>query len=306
MAYTTLISPEELRQLQARPDNATALMVFDCSFDLMQPEAGERAYREAHIPGAVHADLDNALSARHGVPGKDGNVITQKEAGVPASGGRHPLPSRERFAAWLSSVGFTNAMQAVVYDRNGCNYCGRLWWMLRWMGHEAVAVLDGGLQAWQAAGNPVTGRDEPAHFQSNFVPGTPLERLVDTAQVAASLGTPGQTLVDARAAPRYRGEVEPLDPVAGHIPGALNRPFGENIGPDGRFKPAEQLRAEFEALLADRAPDTVVHHCGSGVSAVPNVLAMRIAGFAPTALYAGSWSEWSNNPGLPTRQGPQP
>jgi len=305
MAYTTLISADQLRQSLAQPDNTTTLMVFDCSFDLMQPEAGERAYRTAHIPGAIYANLDTALSAKHGAPGKDGQVIAQKEAGVPASGGRHPLPSRERFAAWLSSVGFANGMQAVVYDRNGCNYCGRLWWMLRWMGHEAVAVLDGGLQAWQAAGGAVTDREEPAHFQSNFVPGTPLVRLVDTAHVAAALDSPAQTLIDARAAPRYRGEVEPLDPVAGHIPGALNRPFAENIGADGRFKPAAQLRAEFEDLLAGRDPATVVHQCGSGVSAVPNLLAMHIAGFAPTALYAGSWSEWSKTPGLPTRQGPE-
>jgi thiosulfate/3-mercaptopyruvate sulfurtransferase len=230
-------------------------------------------------------------------------VVAQADEGPPASGGRHPLPSRERFAAWLSSVGFANDMQAVVYDRNGANYCGRLWWMLKWMGHEAVAVLDGGLQAWQAAGGTTSGGDEPARFQSNFVPQQPLVALVDTRTVAARLEKADQTLIDARAAARYRGEVEPLDPIAGHIPGALNRPFTENLGPEGKFKPAAQLRAEFEALLAGRDPATVVHHCGSGVSAVPNVLAMQIAGLGPTALYAGSWSEWSNTPGLPTRQG---
>ncbi|MDM0045467.1 sulfurtransferase [Variovorax dokdonensis] len=306
MAYDTLISVEQLRDLQSRPDSATALMVFDCSFDLMKPDAGEHAYREAHIPGAVYAHLDTALSAKHGAPGKDGNVITQREADAPASGGRHPLPSRERFAAWLSSVGFSNSMQAVVYDRNGCNYCGRLWWMLRWMGHEAVAVLDGGLQAWTAAGYEVTSREEPAHFQSNYVIGEPLARLVGTSEVVAALESPAQTMIDARAAARYRGEVEPLDPVAGHIPGALNRPFADNLGPDGKFKPAAQLRSEFESLLGDRDPATVVHQCGSGVSAVPNLLAMRIAGFAPTALYAGSWSEWSNTPGTPKRQGAEP
>ena len=174
------------------------------------------------------------------------------------------------------------------------------------MGHEAVAVLDGGLQAWQAAGGQVTDREEPAHFQSNFVAAQPLLALVDTQTVASRLEDPSaQTLVDARAAARYRGETEPLDPIAGHIPGALNRPFTENLGPDGKFKPAAQLRAEFEALLAGRDPATVVHHCGSGVSALPNLLAMEIAGLGPTALYAGSWSEWSNTPGLPTRQGAQ-
>jgi thiosulfate/3-mercaptopyruvate sulfurtransferase len=299
--YTTLISAEELMSLQA---SAAPLMVFDCSFDLMKPEAGAQQYRAAHIPGAHYADLDTDLSAKHGVPNAHGKVVVAKaDEGPPASGGRHPLPSREKFAAWLSSVGFANDMQAVVYDRNGANYCGRLWWMLKWVGHEAVAVLDGGLQAWQAAGGKLSDQEEPARFQSNFVPGEPLATLVDTRTVAAHLGKADQTLIDARAAARYRGEVEPLDPIAGHIPGALNRPFTENLGPDGKFKPAAQLRDEFEALLGGRDPATVVHHCGSGVSAVPNVLAMQVAGLGPTALYAGSWSEWSNTPGLPTRQG---
>ena len=300
--YTTLISAEQLLAAKAAD---TPLMVFDCSFDLMQPEAGARQYRAAHIPGAVYANLDTALSARHGAAGAHGVVVAQDD-GIPASGGRHPLPSREKFATWLSSVGFANDMQAVVYDRNGANYCGRLWWMLKWLGHDGVAVLDGGLQAWQAAGGEVTGREEPARFQSNFVAGEPIAKLVTTETVLRRLGQPDQNLIDARAGARYRGEVEPLDPIAGHIPGALNRPFADNIGPDGKFKPASQLRAEFEALLAGRDAATVVHQCGSGVSAVPNLLAMQIAGFGTTALYAGSWSEWSNTPGLPTRQGAEP
>ncbi|RZL86779.1 MAG: sulfurtransferase [Variovorax sp.] len=297
--YTTLISAEQLIALQATD---APLMVFDCTFDLMKPEAGTQQYRAAHIPGAVYANLDTDLSAKHGAPGAHGEVVVAQDEGPPASGGRHPLPSREKFATWLSAIGFANDMQAVVYDRNGANYCGRLWWMLKWMGHEAVAVLDGGLQAWQAAGGAVTDREEPAHFQSNFVLGTPSLALVDTRTVASRLES-DQTLIDARAAARYRGEVEPLDPIAGHIPGALNRPSSENLGPDGKFKPAAQLRAEFETLLAGRDPATVVHQCGSGVSAVPNLLAMQIAGLGPTTLYAGSWSEWSNTPGLPTRQG---
>jgi thiosulfate/3-mercaptopyruvate sulfurtransferase len=204
---------------------------------------------------------------------------------------------------WLSGVGFTNEMQAVVYDRNGANYCGRLWWMLKWAGHDAVAVLDGGLQAWQAAGGSVTDRQEASHFQSNFRLGPPLRRLVTTQEVLRGLGQPGQTLVDARGAPRFKGEVEPLDPVAGHIPGALNRPFGLNLGVDGRFKPADQLRSEFQQLLGGRDPGTVVHHCGSGVSAVPNVIAMELAGLGPTALYAGSWSEWCRDPSRPVAKG---
>ena len=278
------------------------LRIFDCSFDLMQPHAGQRQYLASHIPGAVYADLDQSLSARHGVPGAHG-VLTSGGADAPASGGRHPLPNRERFAIWLSSVGFANDMQAVVYDRNGGNYCGRLWWMLKWMGHARVAMLDGGLQAWQAAGGPVNSGEEPAHFQTSFFVGPALVRLVDADAVSAHLGSESQTLIDGRAGPRFRGEVEPLDPVAGHIPGALNRPFGENFGPDGKFKPAPQLRAEFEALLDGRNPSTVVHQCGSGVSAVPNLMAMEIAGLQGTALYAGSWSDWCSDPGRPMAKG---
>ncbi|MFN9472221.1 sulfurtransferase, partial [Acidovorax sp.] len=239
MTYTTLISATELQSLAA---SGAPLMVFDCSFDLMHSTAGAQQYAQAHIPGAVYADLNENLSAKHGMPGASGAVLTAQEADMPASGGRHPLPSRERFAIWLSSVGFANGMQAVVYDRQGANYCGRLWWMLKWAGHDAVAVLDGGLQAWQAAGGAVASGEEPAHFQSNFELKEPLRRLATASDVLANLQQPGQTVVDARAAPRYRGEVEPLDPVAGHIPGALNRPFVDNIGPDGKFKPAAVLR----------------------------------------------------------------
>jgi thiosulfate/3-mercaptopyruvate sulfurtransferase len=295
--YTTLISAGQLMALQAAK---ARLMVFDCSFDLMDPTLGEKQYLQAHIPAAVFADLDHALSDKGTPDPKTG--APQPHPGA-ASGGRHPLPSREKFAMWLSSVGFANDMQAVVYDRNGANYCGRLWWMLKWAGHDAVAVLDGGLQAWQAAGGEVRSGPEPSHFQSNFALGEPLRRLATLEEVAAGLGRSPQTLVDARAPQRFRGEVEPLDPVAGHIPGALNRPFAQNIGADGRFKPPQQLRAEFEQLLDGRDPATVIHQCGSGVSAVPNLLAMELAGYPPTALFAGSWSEWSRNPTLPVEKG---
>lgn len=301
--YTTLISADQLQALMA---NQKPLRIFDCTFELMDVHAGERKYLEAHIPGAVYANLDTALSARHGVnPAKAGadSVITVTGADAPASGGRHPLPNRERFATWLSSVGFANNMQAVVYDRNGANYCGRLWWMLKWAGHENVAVLDGGLQAWQAMGGAVTPGEEPAHFQSNFELGPELARLVTPEQVVAGLGKTTQTLIDARGAPRFRGEVEPLDPVAGHIPGALNRPFSQNIGADGKFKPASQLKAEFEALLSGRDPATVVHHCGSGVSAVPNIIAMELAGLGRPGLYAGSWSDWCSDSRRPVERG---
>lgn len=284
--YTTLITVEQLQQLKA---SAQALMVFDCSFELMQPPAGDAQYREAHIAGAVRADLDRHLSAKGSVDA--------------ASGGRHPLPSRDAFAAWLGEVGFMPDMQAVVYDRQGVNYCGRLWWMLKWVGHEAVAVLDGGLQAWVAAGGAVESGAAPEKSGGIYPLTAPKTGLVGTDTVFSHLGRPSQTLVDARGAPRFRGEVEPLDPVAGHIPGALNRPFTDNLGPDGRFKSASQLRAEFDALLAGRDPASVVHHCGSGVSAVPNIIAMEVAGLGRTALYAGSWSAWCGDPSRPFAKG---
>jgi thiosulfate/3-mercaptopyruvate sulfurtransferase len=293
--FTTLIGVDDLRSLRA---SGARVMVFDCSFELMNPAAGEEQFLQGHIPGAVYANLDTTLSDQ-GVVEADGTHHPHADA---ASGGRHPLPNREKFAMWLSAVGFANDMQAVVYDRQGANYCGRLWWMLKWAGHDAVAVLDGGWQAWTAAGGEVATGEEPGHFQSNFELGPPLRRLVTTNDVQAALGTPRQTLVDARAPARFRGEVEPLDPVAGHIPGALNRPFAQNLGPDGRFKPAAQLRAEFDALLQGRDPAGVVHHCGSGVSAVPNVIAMEVAGYAPTGLYAGSWSEWCRDASRPVER----
>jgi thiosulfate/3-mercaptopyruvate sulfurtransferase len=288
MTYDLLISAGQLQALAA--SNAP-LRIFDCTFDLADAAVGHQQYLQAHIPGAVYAHLDSALSDKQG-------------AGV--SGGRHPLPTREKFATWLSSIGLANGMQAVVYDRNGANYCGRLWWMLKWAGHAHVAVLDGGLQAWQAAGGAVASGDEPAHFQTNFELAPELAKLVGVKTVADNLGRPIQTLVDARGGPRFRGEVEPLDPVAGHIPGALNRPFAQNIGPDGKFKSASVLKAEFETLLAGRDPASVVHHCGSGVSAVPNILAMQIAGLgdaSTTGLYAGSWSDWCSDASRPMAQG---
>jgi len=284
--YTTLITVEELKilQQQGRP-----LLVFDCSFELMKPLEGEQQYLQGHIAGAVRADLDRHLSAR--------------DPSEAVNGGRHPLPTREVFAAWLASVGFTSDMQAVVYDRQGSSYCGRLWWMLKWVGHEAVAVLDGGLQAWEAADGAVRSGPEASRARSAFKPGEPRALLATAESVLKHLDLPDQTLVDARAPARFRGEVEPLDPIAGHIPGALNRPFNLNLGPDGRFKSASQLRSEYLDLLAGRSASSVVHHCGSGVSAVPNLLAMEIAGLGRGALYAGSWSEWCSDPARPMAQG---
>ena len=286
MNYATLISAG---QLQSLVTSGTPLMVFDCSFELMKPEAGDQQFLESHIPGAVRANLDLHLSAHTGA--------------AAASGGRHPLPTREAFAAWLGSVGFGKGMQAVVYDRQGANYCGRLWWMLKWVGHENVAVLDGGLQAWHEAGGIVTSGPSTAHRPRTFVLAPERATLATPGQVLGQLGRPSQVIIDARGAARFRGEVEPLDPVAGHIPGALNRPFGQNLGTDGKFKPAGELKAEFLALLAGHDLATVVHHCGSGVSAVPNIIAMEVAGLGRAALYAGSWSDWCSDPSRPVAQG---
>lgn len=288
--YTTLISATEL---QALPTSGTPFMVFDCSFDLMNPATGPVQFAEAHIPGAVYMHLDHDLSDKSG-------------QGQAASGGRHPLPSREAFAQRLRERGFQADMQAVVYERQGANYCGRLWWMLKWCGHEAVAVLNGGLAAWQAAGGAVaTGVAAPAATRApgNFALSPSRVPVASAQDVLQALGSARQTVVDARATPRFKGEVEPLDPVAGHIPGALNRPFTENFLPDGRFRPAQELRAAFDGLLAGRPASTVVHQCGSGVSAVPNLLAMEVAGLGRTTLFPGSWSEWCHTPGAPCAKG---
>jgi thiosulfate/3-mercaptopyruvate sulfurtransferase len=281
--YTTLISAEQLKALQA---SGQPLMIFDCSFELMKPEMADIMFSDVRIQGAQQAHLDRNLSCRDG-------------SGV--NGGRNPLPARESLSAWLGGLGFQNKMQAVVYDRNGANYCGRLWWMLKWLGHDAVAVLNGGLQAWQAAGGAVeSGAPATTPAQSNSFELKPaLREWLSTAQLAPQVGHPEVTLIDARSPVRFRGEMEPIDPVAGHIPGALNRPFAENLDANGFFKSAEVLRAEFEKLLAGRKPESVVHYCGSGVSTLPNLLAMELAGLGSTRLYPGSWSEWSGTSGLP-------
>jgi thiosulfate/3-mercaptopyruvate sulfurtransferase len=293
--HTLLITPPELQQLMER---GRPVRVLDCSFDLGDPHAGHQQFLDRHIGGAIHADLDRHLSTH--------------VAADAVSGGRHPLPSRNAFAQTLDTLGVHLApdLQIVVYDRQGGNYCGRLWWMLKWYGHDAVAVLDGGFAAWQAAGGAVeSGPGEvktqtaPSRPAAHATPGPALAATVTAQDIVKQLGRPTLTLLDARANARFRGEVEPLDPVAGHIPGALNRPFSDNLQPDGRFKSPALLRAEFDRLLAGRDPASVVHHCGSGVSAIPNLLAMEIAGLGPTRLFPGSWSEWCNTPGLPVVRG---
>lgn len=283
--YTHLITPAQLQALQT---SGAALCIFDCSSELGNPDKADELFHSARIAGAVQAHLERHLSTH--------------DSAHAQNGGRHPLPQREHFARTLQSLGFDNTMQAVVYDRNGSSFCGRLWWMLKWAGHDAVAVLDGGLPAWQAAGGALHSGPAPAPAAGHFRLQAPLRTLRLIDDVRQHLHSPAQTLIDARAAPRYRGETEPLDPVAGHIPGALNRPYTDNFLPDGRFKPAEQLRREFDALLAGRDPAGVVAYCGSGVTALPNVIALELAGYPAPALYAGSYSEWSRTPGLPVAQ----
>ena len=279
--YTTLISVAALKSISA--------VVIDCSADLAKPEAGRQQFEEQHIAGALFADINTDLATH--------------DKALAVNGGRHPLPSREHFARWLGACGISEHTQVVVYDRQAMNYCGRLWWMLKWCGHEAVAVLDGGLQAWVAAGGNVASGPALPVATAPFPLREPLLELKYTADVSANLGRPAQTIVDARAPARYKGETEPFDPVAGHIPGALNRPFNTNVNPQGFMKSPAELSAEFKDLLNGRDASSVVHHCGSGISAIPNILAMQVAGLGSTALYAGSWSEWCNTPGLPCAQG---
>ncbi len=274
--HTTLVEAATLASHLGDP----AWVVVDCRHDLANPAAGEAAYAQGHIPGAVFLHLDRDLSG-------------------PKSGrnGRHPLPEVAALAATLGRVGIGSGIQVVAYDDCGGMMAGRLWWLLRWLGHEAVALLDGGLPAWAAAGGALTA-ELPYPAARTFTP-MPRDWVVSAAEVLDGLGRPGRIIVDARAPDRFRGENETIDPVGGHIPGARNRFFRDNLGSDGRFKPAEQLRQEWAETLAGFAPEAVVHQCGSGVSACHNLLAMEIAGLPGSRLYAGSWSEWCADPARP-------
>ncbi|PLZ00978.1 sulfurtransferase [Burkholderia sp. WAC0059] len=284
--YTTLISAANLdERLAAAPGS---VLVFDCRFDLADPTVGETAYAAGHLPGAHYLHLDRDLSGP-----KTGTT------------GRHPLPDRATLVATLAARGLDESQQVVAYDAQGGSYAARLWWLLRWLGHDSVAVLDGGLQAWQAAGLPLA-QDTPAASRGNFRARAPLQVTVDAPAVERNLATRERVVVDARAADRYRGENETIDPVGGHIPGALNRFFKDNLGADGRFKSAHTLRDEFGAVLSGTAPEHVVLQCGSGVTACHNALAMEIAGLHGAALYPGSWSEWCANPARPVATGPNP
>ncbi len=280
MDYTTLISTDALAAHLADP----SLVIVDCRHNLTDADAGANAYRAGHVPGAFFLHMDRDLSGPK--TGKNG---------------RHPLPDIAAVAAVFGRIGIDTTKQVVAYDQNGGMWASRLWWTLLWLGHDRAAVLDGGLDKWTAEGRPLSA-ELPTARATTFVPKPP-RPTASAQEIMEHLGDDTLTVLDARAPERYRGDMEPIDPVAGHIPGAINRPYATNLTPRGVFKSPEALRHEFEAQLADRAPASVVHQCGSGVTACHNVLAMTIAGLRGSRLYPGSWSEWSSEASRPVVRG---
>ena len=281
--HTTLISTDELARELADP----ALVLVDCRHNLSDVEAGERAYLASHLPGARFMHMDRDLSGER-----------------TGTNGRHPLPDVAALSAGLSRIGIDASKQVVAYDQNNGMWASRLWWLLHWLGHDAAAVLDGGIDKWIAEGRPTTA-DMPRVKPARFVAMTP-RPVASSAEIAQHLRDQASaplTIVDARAPERFRGDIEPLDPVAGHIPGAINRPYGANLTSRGTFKPAELLRSEFEAQLGAAPLSSVVHQCGSGVTACHNLLAMAVAGLPGSRLYPGSWSEWVSDPAHPVARG---
>lgn len=299
MSTTTspLISAEALAARLADPASAALTVIFDCRFSLMDTQAGEAAWRAGHLPGARYAHLDRDLSGPHR-PGA----------------GRHPWPDPATFAGWLRSQGVTPRHRVVAYDGGDSAYAARLWQLVRSIGHRDIAVLDGGLAAWTAAGLPTTDAVEERAVEERAADAGQTQaaptsypqpsgdvRLLDAQATQRHLAD-GGVLIDARGAERYRGEVEPIDRVAGHVPGAINRPYPENLR-DGRFKPADELAAEFRALLGGRDPRDVAVMCGSGVTACHHLLAMAHAGLDGAALFTGSWSGWIEDPERPVAVG---
>lgn len=271
-----LVSTDELASHLGDP----GWIVFDTRHDLMDVGMGRRLYAEGHIPGAYFLHVDDDLSGPK--TGKNG---------------RHPLPDVHEFAARINERGVKPGTQVVVYDDVGGNFAVRLWWMLRWLGHEKTALLDGGYPLWQKEGRPIT-KDVPAPRKGAFEPKPHLGSTVDLPFVERFRDDPSIKLLDARAVERFKGLTEPIDPVAGHIPGAINRFWQKNLNPDGRFKSSQQLRKEYEELLG-RNTEKTVHMCGSGVTACHNAFALELAGLAPGRLYPGSWSEWISDPARP-------
>ena len=281
--YTTLLTPAEL----ARHIDDPEWVVLDCRHELMNPDAGRAGYAIGHIQGAQFADIESALSGAK--KGADGVFR-----------GRHPLPERAAFIETLRGWGIHPHTQVVAYDAHGGMFAARLWWMLRWVGHSAVAVLDGGLAAWLAQALPMSG-DIPARERGTIVEAVALATTVSSRDVLDNLESHAKTMVDARGPDRFRGENETMDPIGGHIPGAKNRFFKDNLLADGRFKSAAQLKADFAPIVADSAQ--AIMQCGSGVTACHNLLALEVAGLPGAALYPGSWSEWCADSARPVATG---
>ncbi len=275
--FTTLARVDEVQGLSGD------CCIVDCRFSLMQPQLGADLYAESHIPGAVYAHLDDDLS---------GDIVFGRS-------GRHPLPDRDVFAATLANRGIGNDTQVIAYDDSGGPFAARLWWLLRWMGHRAVAVLDGGLGAWCDAGLRLADK-QVARRPAKFVDRYPINLSVGARDI---LDNPDWTLIDAREGARYRGDVEPIDPVAGRIPGALNLPFQQHLGDEGYFKSAGYLAELYKNAVGDKDIDDIICYCGSGVTAAHNVLAMTHAGLGAPKMYTGSWSEWITDPERPLERG---
>jgi thiosulfate/3-mercaptopyruvate sulfurtransferase len=282
--YTSLI---EAAALAPHVNDANWLIV-DCRHDLVNLAAGREAYAAGHLPNALFADMEHELSGAK----RDANGAFR---------GRHPLPEQDAFIELLRSWGVNDDTQVVAYDAHGGMYAARLWWMLRWIGHEAVAVLDGGLPAWQTAGQPVVTDAPAARASGTIAARAPLVTTVDVNAVLHNVEHGGRQVVDARAPDRFRGENETIDPVGGHIPGAKNRFFKDNLQADSRFKAPEQLKAELGVAVSD--PRSAIMQCGSGVTACHNLLALEVAGMPGAALYPGSWSEWSADAKRPIATG---
>ncbi|HEK1766847.1 TPA: sulfurtransferase [Pseudomonas putida] len=275
MPLAQLITPQQLAERLDSP----GLVILDCRFALEDVDYGQRSYAGGHIAGAHFADLERDLS---------GPVVKGQT-------GRHPLPEPRRLVERLREWGLDNNSQVVLYDDGPGAFAARAWWLLAWLGkRNAVFILDGGLKAWHAAHLPLS-LDPPVQREGNFTGEADAKLLIDAEHLNKRLGSADLTLIDARALPRFRGEVEPIDPVAGHIPGAQCAAFTDNLGADGRFLPAEQLKQRFAEKLAGREPEQLVAYCGSGVTACHNLFALALAGYPLGRLYAGSWSEWIND-----------
>lgn len=281
MEFNTIISADELANIIDHDD----VRIFDCRFLLKDPNGGLKKYEEGHIPNAQFADMDTQLSSA-----------------MTAQSGRHPLPNVNDFIKQLSAWGINENTQVIAYDDISGAFAARMWWMLRWVGHNKVAVLDGGIQKWQAQGGALS-TETPSFASSNFVADIHMEWLIDIDSVQTELAKGNITLIDARAADRYTGKDQKTDPVPGHVPGANNLPFGGNLTKDGIFASSEIIRSRFTALIADQSLDKVVNMCGSGVTACHNLLALEIAGLTPTKLFVGSWSQWFKDPNRPVATG---